>query len=120
MKGLVYILHFEPAYKHAGHYVGWTGKPFPERVVDHVEGRGSPLVAAAVAAGCRILLGAVFEGTRDDERRIKVQSRTHRYCRCCSLPHYSPHSVTTGARLRERYRHEQARNYTGRTPEVTP
>jgi hypothetical protein len=24
VQGTVYVLHFEPAYKHAQHYVGWT------------------------------------------------------------------------------------------------
>jgi hypothetical protein len=48
--GTVYVLHFEPAYKHAQHYVGWTAGEVTERIAVHLQGRGSPLVRAAVEA----------------------------------------------------------------------
>jgi len=47
--GTVYVLHFERAYKHAGHYIGWTsGDDVTTRLNVHRQDRGSPLVGAAV------------------------------------------------------------------------
>jgi hypothetical protein len=60
--GTVYVLHFEPAYKHAGHYVGWTEGDVCERIAVHLQGCGSPLVRAAVAAGVDVQLAATYEG----------------------------------------------------------
>jgi hypothetical protein len=59
--GTVYVLDFEPAYKHAGHYVGWTEGDVCERVAVHLQGRGSPLIRAAVAAGVDMQLAATYE-----------------------------------------------------------
>jgi predicted GIY-YIG superfamily endonuclease len=49
VQGTVYVLHFEPAYKHARHYVGWTEGDVVERLAVHLQGRGSPLIRAALA-----------------------------------------------------------------------
>jgi len=46
VQGTVYVLHFDPAYKHARHYVGWTAGEVTERIAVHLQGRGSPLVRA--------------------------------------------------------------------------
>ena len=51
--GTVYVLHFDPPYRHAAHYVGWTAGDVEVRVGTHLRGAGSPLVRAAVAAGSR-------------------------------------------------------------------
>lgn len=82
MKGTIYVLHFSPRYKHAGHYVGWTRNPIA-RFARHLAGRGSPLVRAALAAGCQIEVAALWEGTRDDERRLKNRGSACRYCPTC-------------------------------------
>jgi hypothetical protein len=53
--GTVYVLHFEPAYKHARHYIGWTSDTdVTARLNVHLQGRGSPLVRAAVQAGVEV------------------------------------------------------------------
>ena len=90
----IYVLHFTPAYrapigetgrfKTAGHYVGSTAGDVAGRVRDHLEGRGSPLVRAAVAAGCEVLLVASFPGGRNDERRIKASHHRERWCPRCA------------------------------------
>jgi len=81
--GTVYVLHFEPAYKHAQHYVGWTAGEVTERIGVHLQGRGSPLVHAAVEAGVDVQLAATYEGTRYLQRRLKSWHNTGRFCAIC-------------------------------------
>src|SRR3954452_8463461 len=68
--GTVYVLHFEPAYHHARHYIGWAVSVEP-RLAEHMAGSGSPLVRAAIAAGVRVELAATIPGSRYLERRLK-------------------------------------------------
>ncbi len=81
----VYVLHFDPPYLHAGHYVGFTEhEDVATRIDEHLLGRGSPLVKAAVAAGSRVDLAHVFVGgDRNFERRIKNRADVGKWCRCC-------------------------------------
>lgn len=81
----VYVLHFEPPLKHARHYVGFTDQAdVAARLDDHLTGRGSPLVKAAVNAGSRVELAHVFVGAdRAFERRIKKSTDVCRWCRLC-------------------------------------
>lgn len=88
----IYLLHFDPPYvapigttgrvKTAGHYLGSTGCDVAKRVAEHVAGQGSPLVRAAVRAGCTIQLAATWPGGRDDERAAK---RSHHHARLCPI-----------------------------------
>jgi hypothetical protein len=87
VQGTVYVLHFEPAYKHAQHYVGWTEGEVSDRVAVHLQGRGSPLIRAAVAAGVDVQLAATYEGTRYLERRLKRWHHTSRFCAICRDRH---------------------------------
>jgi len=93
----VYLLHFEPAYEAkigdtgrtnvAGLYLGSTAAPVEDRLAEHLAGRGSPLVRAAVAAGCAIELVAVGAGDKQVERRLKRRHQHSTYCpRCSSSP----------------------------------
>lgn len=81
----VYVLHIEPAYLHARHYIGFTEQEdVGARVEDHISGRGSPLIKAAVAAGCRVDVAHVFVGgDRTFERKLKNRADVGRWCRCC-------------------------------------
>jgi predicted GIY-YIG superfamily endonuclease len=82
-RGTIYLLHFEPAYKHASHYLGWT-EDIDARIDRHQRGQGSPLVAAAVAAGCAINLARTWEGDRKLERKLKNRKNTPRQlCPIC-------------------------------------
>jgi predicted GIY-YIG superfamily endonuclease len=47
------VLHFESAYRHARHYVGWA-RDVDARVAEHLAGAASPLVRAAVLAGASV------------------------------------------------------------------
>lgn len=67
----VYLLHFEPSYKHAGHYIGYADD-IGARVRDHAQGRGARLPQVAVSAGCLLVLARIWPGAdRATERRLK-------------------------------------------------
>lgn len=83
----VYLLHFEPRYRHAGHYLGSTlAGSEHDRIADHLTGRGSPLVRAAVDAGCSVVLARTWRGGRDTERRLKDRKNSPRLCPLCNPP----------------------------------
>lgn len=81
--GTVYVLHFDPPYRHAGHYIGWA-QDADARIAQHLAGAGSPLVRAAVIAGSHIRVAATFAGSRYLERRLKRwHNTTARVCPIC-------------------------------------
>ena len=81
--GIVYLLHFDRSYRHALHYIGFT-QNLDQRLADHRAGRGSPLIAAAIADGIDFQLAAIWEGDRHDERRLHRQKNTRaRLCPIC-------------------------------------
>ncbi len=65
-----YLLHLDPPLAHARHYAGIAlDGDVPRRVREHVTGHGSPLIAAAVAAGCQVRVVLDVPGDRGLERR---------------------------------------------------
>ena len=82
----LYLLHLEPRYLHAGHYLGYADD-IARRVREHVRGpksKSSPLVRAAVAAGSSVTLERVWLGEgRELERRLKKQGGLSRHCPTC-------------------------------------
>jgi hypothetical protein len=85
VKGSVYLLHFEPPYKQARHYLGWTEGEVEDRLDTHRSGKGSPLIKAAVEAGCAIVLVRVWENVdRHFERALKDANNTPRLCPICN------------------------------------
>ena len=90
----VYVLHFDPPYKQAKHYIGYTriGK---RRIERHIAGHGSPLIRAAVAAGCTIIIAHWYrDGTRAFERQLKNKKSTPRWCDCCNKEHFNGTSTS--------------------------
>jgi predicted GIY-YIG superfamily endonuclease len=81
--GVVYLLHLEPAYRHARHYLGWTAGDVDARLATHLRGDGSPLIRAAVAAGVDVQLAATYPGSRQLERRLKRWHKTSQFCPTC-------------------------------------
>lgn len=86
-RGTIYLLHFTPPYRHAKHYLGWAaGGPaeVEARLARHLRGDGSPLVKAAVGAGCAVTVVRTWpDRTRDDER-VKHSNRHHpKLCPVC-------------------------------------
>lgn len=83
--GTIYLLHFDPPYKHARHYLGWTegDDPWP-RIIRHLQGQGSPLVRAAVESGSLVTLARTWsDSDRYKERRIKNGGGLRRVCPVC-------------------------------------
>lgn len=84
MRGL-YLLHFDPPYRHAGHYLGYADD-IDRRVAVHFAGgsKSSPLVRAALAAGSTVTLARTFpRGSRTFERRLKNAGGLSRHCPVC-------------------------------------
>jgi len=82
---MLYLLHFDPPYKHAAHYLGATTlRDLRPRLDAHRRGTGAKLTAAAIAAGCTLTLVRTWpDGDFDLERRIKRQGSLRRVCPAC-------------------------------------
>lgn len=81
----LYLLHFEPRYQHAGHYLGYAAD-VERRVGEHraATQKASPLVRAALAAGAVVTLARTWpQGSRTLERRLKRQGGLSRHCPIC-------------------------------------
>lgn len=81
----LYLFHFEPRYQHAGHYLGFA-TDIERRTREHLEGhrRSSPLVRAALEAGCLVTIARVWQGgDRQLERRLKRGGGLSRHCPIC-------------------------------------
>lgn len=81
--GVIYLIHLEPTYKQAGHYLGWTGNGWGTRLRQHLRGQGNPLVRAAVKAGSTVILARLWKGDRNAERRLKNRKEGPRLCPVC-------------------------------------
>ena len=80
----VYVLHIEPPYEHASHYIGYTTRKVRDRIAEHLAGRGSPLIRAALDAGHSVEVAHSWQcGTRLFERYLKNRKETTRWCRRC-------------------------------------
>ena len=81
----VYVMHFEPPFKHARHYVGFTEHDdVATRLDEHLKGAGSRLVRAVAKAGHAVHIAHVFIGAdRHFERRIKNHKDVCQWCRLC-------------------------------------
>ena len=81
----VYLLHIEPPYRHAAHYTGYAQDGDPaRRLEEHKRGRGSPLVYAAVGAGCEVSVVRTWQGGRVLERRLKKRKNAPCLCPRCN------------------------------------
>lgn len=94
----VYLLHFYPPLHHAKHYIGFTtDEDALRRSLEHKNGtkKGSPLIRAALAAGCTVKLACVWPGAdRAFERKLKKRKKASQFCPCCDSkckkPLYQP------------------------------
>ena len=84
----VYLLHISPPYRHARHYIGYTEREVMERVHDHFgsgRGRQSPLVRAAIAAGCTVVIARIWpDGDRALEQKFKKWRKGPLLCPKCN------------------------------------
>jgi predicted GIY-YIG superfamily endonuclease len=79
----IYLLHFDRTYHHAQHYLGWSTN-LEQRLAQHRAGRGSPLIAAAIAHGITFQLAATWPGDRTRERQLhRYKNSARRLCPIC-------------------------------------
>lgn len=82
MKG-VYLIHFDRPYKHAAHYLGYSGN-IADRVLAHHCGEGSRLLQVIEGAGIGWDVVKVWEGaSRTFERQLKNRHGAGRFCPVC-------------------------------------
>jgi hypothetical protein len=85
----LYLLHIEPRYNHAGHYLGWTSDlRVNRRAMEHIDGvkhKASPLVLAALNAGSTVVIARRWEGPQYDRRaeRAKKHRGHTQICPLC-------------------------------------
>jgi hypothetical protein len=80
--GTVYLLHLDPAYRHARHYV-WT-RDLAARLEAHRAGQGARLMEVVKKAGGSFRLARTWTGGRDRERAIKNRHEAPKLCPVCS------------------------------------
>lgn len=89
--GTVYLLHLDPPYQHARHYLGWTEGDPEDRLVLHLNGKGSPLVRAQIESGGTVTIARLWEGVdRNFERQLKNGRNVPRLCPICNESRQRP------------------------------
>lgn len=79
----VYLIHIDPAYEHAKHYLGYADD-VDARLAKHEAGRGARLTQVVRAAGHKLILARVWSGAdRNFERKLKNQKNAPRLCPIC-------------------------------------
>lgn len=79
-----YLIHFEPPYKHARHYLGFA-EDVLRRVDEHRAGQGARLTQVAAQAGCKLVLARVWpNGDRQLERKLKRRKEAPCLCPVCT------------------------------------
>ena len=104
MKGC-YLLHFDPRFKHAGHYLGFA-EDIDRRVKEHQSGTsGARLTTVAAKAGCALILVRTWpEADRTVERKLKGTKgagRTGSLARLCPVCKQAKALKVTDARVSE-------------------
>jgi predicted GIY-YIG superfamily endonuclease len=79
----IYLIHLLPKYKHARHYLG-IANDVDTRFQAHRNGHGARLTQVAIEHGSELVIVRTWEGTREDERRLKRQKNAPRLCPLCS------------------------------------
>jgi len=86
---MIYILHFEKRIGNplnpkatAGHYAGAT-HDLQNRLLQHRTGFGAKIMKAVVERGIAWTVATTFPGGYDEEKILKLQKNTPRYCPIC-------------------------------------
>src|SRR5271165_1297450 len=92
--GTIYLIHFKDKIgdrnnirSQAQHYIGWTSD-LPSRLNAHSLGQGSAIMRHVVNSGIPYKVVKTWVGTRDQERALKNQKNSKRYCSICSSTPY--------------------------------
>jgi predicted GIY-YIG superfamily endonuclease len=81
--GTVYLIHFNRAYKHARHYLGYS-EHLDKRITDHLCGMGARLMEVVTLAGIEWKVARTWPGDRTFERHLKNRKDAPRICPLCS------------------------------------
>ena len=81
--GTVYLIHFDQPYRHARHYLGFSNDPI-KRLDAHRASRGARLMQVVNAAGITWQCVRTWNGSRQDERRLKKYKAARLLCPLCS------------------------------------
>jgi predicted GIY-YIG superfamily endonuclease len=79
----VYLIHFNKAYRHARHYIGFTTN-LDKRITDHLCGMGARLMEVITNAGIEWRVARTWRGDRRLERRLKDWHNAALLCPLCS------------------------------------
>jgi len=79
----IYLLHFEPPYKHARHYLG-IAHDLDQRIAQHQAGNGARLTQVATNHGCKLILVRTWKGEKTDERKLKNRKNSPTLCPLCN------------------------------------
>src|SRR5262245_14167926 len=79
----VYLIHFNQAYRHARHYLGFT-EHLDKRITDHLCGMGARLLEVVTQAGIEWRLACAWPGDRELERRLKNRKEAPKLCPICA------------------------------------
>ena len=100
-----YLLHLDPPYRHAGHYLGST-EDLERRLSEHGGPHGSPLLLAQKRAGGSWYLVRTWVGTRNKESELK-SNNGKRYCpECTEHPRPGINTVFRQRKTRNQRRRE--------------
>ena len=80
---MVYLIHFNQAYRHARHYVGSTDD-LAGRLDAHRSGQGARLLQVVTDAGIGFECVRTWNGGRKLERQIKSRKEAPRLCPICA------------------------------------
>lgn len=82
-QGTVYLIHFNRAYKHARHYLGYS-EQFDKRITDHLCGMGARLMEVITNAGIEWHVSRTWPGDRKLERQLKNHHNAPKLCPICA------------------------------------
>lgn len=89
-RGFVYLIHLDPGLpvtgaRIANHYVGWTKASVQKRLQQHLDGVGSPLIKAVIAAGGTAKVVRTWPNRgRDFERWLHKTHESREFCPVCT------------------------------------
>lgn len=91
-----YLLHFDPPFKHARHYLGFANF-VKKRVAHHRNGTGANLTKHASKAGCKLIVARTWKNaTRETERLLKHAGHHSRLCPMCNPDSHSRGKIRNG------------------------
>ena len=81
--GTVYLIHFNVAYRHAKHYLGYS-EHLDKRITDHLCGMGARLMEVVTQAGIEWKVARTWTGDRKFERKLKNRKDAPHICPICN------------------------------------